>query len=273
LDGTALSTAVATGNSYQIGGDYFTGVGDVSFGDSPGDPHFTSAGGSPISPHAFCLAMTFNPTEPFTMGLQRPSASPASFIYGAEVGAFNYASWIQRPAVNGQATEFAIHHRCPTGDLPGPPISNINSSAILSYGPTAVANTWQRYAPPLSVLQFTTPLGGVTTFTGSITSGILTVTSFTGPGFDSGLLITGTGVDAGTYISNNSGGQNGNGTYTVLKNVGAATSNATTFTDGKAYGTNSYKWQIKVTGSSNQGRTTYYDDIASIRSNSVAAGA
>lgn len=272
LDGTALSSTVAAGNTYQIGGDYFTGVGDVSFGQAAGSPAFTSAGGSPVSPHTFCLGMTHDATTG-NMGLQRPSASPAAFIYGLEVGAFNYATWSQRPATTGQGNEFAIHHRCPTGDLPGPPISNISSAQMTSYGPSPVANTWQSYFVPLSALQFTTPLGGQTAFTGSISGGILTVTSYTGPGFDSGVFITGTGVDAGTYISNNSGGQNGIGTYTVLKNNGVATSNASTFTDGKAYGTNFYKGQYKVVGTTFANQTTYYDDIATVRVNTLAPGA
>lgn len=272
LDGNAFSSAVTNTTTFQIGGDYFNGVGDVSFGQAGGSPAFTSAGGSPISPHAFCLGMTHDGTTG-NMGLQRPSASPAGFIYGAEVGAYNYTAWSQRPATTGQGNEFAIHHRCPTGDLPGPPVSNISSGAMTSYGPSPVANTWQDYVVPLSALQFSTPSTGFTTFTGSITGGILTVTSFTGPGFDSGVFITGTGVDAGTYISNNSGGQTGNGTYTVLKNSGAATSNASTFTNGKAYGTNYYKGQFKVVGSTFANQTTYYDNICSVRSNSVAPGA
>lgn len=253
-----------SGHNYQIGGDYFSGVGDVSFGQALGSPAFTNSGGSPVAPHTFCLGMTHDGTAG-NMGLQRPSASPDGFIYGLEIGAFNYSTWNQRPATTGQGNEFAIHHRCPTGDLPGPPVSNISSSAMLSYGPSPLANTWQSYKVPLSVLQFTTPLGGRTTFTGSITGGVLTVTSFSGPGFDSGVFITGTGVDAGTYISNNSGGQNGNGTYTVLKNAGAATSNASTFTDGKAFGTNFYKGQYKVVGTTFANQTTYYDDICSTR--------
>lgn len=273
LDGNAFSSAVTNTTTFQIGGDYFNGVGDVSFGQAGGSPAFTSAGGSPVSPHTFCLGMTHDGTTG-NMGLQRPSASPAGFIYGAEVGPFNYAVWSQRPATTGQPVEFAIHHRCPTGDLPGPPVSNISYATMTGsgYGPATVANTWQTYTVPLSALQFSTPLGGVTSFTGSISGGILTVTSFTGPGFDSGVFITGTGVDAGTYISNNSGGQTGNGTYTVLKNAGAATSNAATFTDGKATGTNFYKGQYKVVGSTFANQTTYFDDICSIRSNSVAAG-
>lgn len=274
LDGNPFASPVTNGATFQIGGDYFNGVGDVSFGQAAGSPAFTSAGGSPVAPHTFCLGMTHDGTTG-NMGLQRPSASPAAFIYGAEVGAFNYAVWNQRPATTGQPVEFAIHHRCPTGDLPGPPITNISYATMTGsgYGPATIANTWQSYAVPYSAVQFTTPLGGVTTFTGSITNGILTVTTFSGPGFDSGLFLSGTGVDAGSYISNNSGGQNGNGTYTVLKNVGAATSNAATFTDGKAHGTNSYKWQIKVVGTTFANQTTYYDDIASVRSNTVAPGA
>lgn len=271
LDGNAFGAAVGA-EAYQIGGDYFNGVGDVSFGQAAGSPAFTSTGGSPVAPHTFCLGMTHDATTN-NMGLQRPSASPAGFIYGLEIGAFNYAVWSQRPASTGQGNEFAIHHRCPTGDLPGPPVSNISSAAMTSYGPSPVANTWQQYFVPLSALQFTTPAGGQTTFTGSISGGILTVTSFTGPGFDSGVFITGTGVDAGTYISNNSGGQTGNGTYTVLKNAGVATSNAATFTDGKAYGTNFYKGQYKVVGTTFANQTTYYDDIASTRVNTLGPGA
>jgi len=273
LDGNAFSSGVAASTAYQIGGDYFNGVGDVSFGQAAGSPAFTSAGGSPVAPHTFCLGMTHDATTG-NMGLQRPSASPAGFIYGLEVGAFNYSTWQQRSPTAGSYTEFAIHHRCPTGDLPGPPVSNISGTAMVSngYGPAQVANTWQGFTVPLSVLQFTTPAGGQTTFTGSISGGILTVTSFTGPGFDSGVFITGTGVDSGTYISNNSGGGTGNGTYTVLKNSGAATSNASTFTNGKAYGTNFYKGQYKVVGSGFANQTWYYDDIAVVRVNTQAAG-
>lgn len=269
LNGAAFISAVTNGTSYQIGGDYFNGVGDVSFGQAAGSPAFTDPGGSPVSPHTFCLRMTHDASTSNNMGLQRPSASPAGFIYGLEIGAFNYAVWNQRSPTSGSYTEFAIHHRGPPGDLAGPH-TNISGSGMVSsgYGPAQIANTWQSFTVPLAALQFSTPSTGVTTFTGSISGSTLTVTSISGPGIDNGCWITGTGVPTATYI-NPTPGQTGVGTYGVAGTGIPAT--VPTFTDGKAWATNMYKGQYKVVGSF-ANLIWYYDDIGWVRSNLVAPG-
>lgn len=268
LDGNALGSAISSGNTYQIGGDYFNGVGDVSFGKSA--ISFTSTGGSPVAPHAFCLALTHDATASDTMGLQRPSASPAGFIYGLEVGAFNYAIWTQRPDQNGMVTEFAVHHRGPPGDLAGPH-TNIDGTAILSYGPSPLANTWQTYKVPLSAIQFSSPAGGITTFSFSLTGSTLTVSNIAGPGLDNGVWITGTGIPTGTYIQPTPG-QSGNGTYGVA-GAGIPVGSTVSGNDGQGWSTNWYKGQYKDVSHNDANQVVYYDDIGWVRSNSVAAGA
>jgi hypothetical protein len=269
LDGNAFSGAVTNGTTFQIGGDYFNGVGDVSFGKASID--FTNAGGSPVSPHNFCLQIVHDNTNG-VLGLQRPSASPAGFIYGLEIGAFNYAVWTQRTPVSGNITEFAMHHRGPPGDLAGP-LTNINATAMVSngYGPTSVANTWQGYGVPLSAIQVNTPLGGVTTFDGSITNSTLTVTAIhSGPGIDNGCWLEASGLSAKPYV-NPTPGQTGAGTF-GLAGPGIPVTGTVTITNGKAYGSNMYKSQYKFIGNfANQ--IFYFDDIGWVRTTSVAAGA
>lgn len=254
--------ASTSGHGYQIGGDYFSGVGDLSFGIVvPND--FANAGGSPIAPHAFCLKMTHDATGSDNAALQRPSASPASFIYGAEIGAFNYTQFNQRPSLTNQAGGFALHHRGPIGDLAGPH-TFIDSVAILAYGPTPVANTWATYKIPFSAIQCSSPLGGVTNFSGSITGSTLTVTSIaSGPGIDNGCWITGTGVPTATYV-NPSPSQTGVGTYTVA-GAGIPVTGTVSFTNGQAWATNWYKGQY-YDRANVAGNVTYLDDIGHTRS-------
>jgi hypothetical protein len=271
LDGNAFSSAVTNGTAFQIGGDYFGGVGDVSFGQAAGSPAFTSSGGSPVSPHAFCLGMTHDASASDNMGLQRPSASPAGFIYGLEIGAYNYAVWNQRSPVSGSYTEYAMHHRGPVGDLAGPH-TGINGANMVSlgYGPAQVANTWQPFAVPTSAIQCSSPAGGVTTFNFSVTGSTLTASGMTGPGIDDGCWITGTGLPAAGYV-NPTPNQTGNGQYTIV-GAGYPVSGTITGTDGKAWGTNMYKGQYKVVGSF-ANLTWDYDNIGWVRSNTVAPGA
>lgn len=275
LDGNQFSSPVSNGNAFQIGGDYFNGVGDVSFGKSAID--FTNAGGSPVSPHDFCLLLQHDGTTG-NMGLQRPSASPAGFIYGLEIGAYNYAVWNQRSPTSGSYTEFAIHHRCPSGDLPNPPIANIAGSTMVSqgYGPAQVSNTWQNFKVPLSVLTFSTPASGKTTFSFTLNGSTLTVSGIAGPGMDNGTWVTGTGIPTGTFILNAPGGGangiSGNGSYTV-SGAGIPVGGPVSASDGQGWATNMYKGQYKVVGSSFANLTWFYDDIGWVRSNSLAAGA
>lgn len=268
LDGSALSPAVATGNLYQIGGDYFTGVGDVSFGKASID--FVNTGGSPVAPHAFCLQLVHDNTGG-NLGLQRPSGSPAGFIYGLEIGAFNYAVWNQRTPVSGTFTEYAMHHRGPPGDLAGP-LTNISAAAMVSngYGPAQVANTWQSFAVPESGIQDTSPLTGPTTFSFTLTSSTLAVSGISGPGIDNGCWITGTGIPTGTYV-NPTPGQTGNGNYTVA-GAGIPVGSPVSASNGKAWGTNMYKGQYKMVSGAFANLIFYFDDIGWVRSNSVPAG-
>jgi hypothetical protein len=270
LDGTALTTAPAAGNAYQIGGDYFTGVGDVSFGNVPPN-NFTSTSGSPVAPHAFCLAMTHDANAGDNMALQRPSASPAGFIYGLEIGAFNYAVWNQRGPVSGTYTQYAMHHRGPVGDLAGPH-TIIDPSTMVSagYGPAQVANTWQHFSVPTAAIQCSSPAGGVTAFSFSVTGSTLTASGVRGPGIDNGCWITGTGLPAAGYV-NPTPSQTGNGTYTIV-GTGYPVTGTITGSDGKAWGSNMYKGQYAVIG--NLANLVFnLDDVGWVRSNSVAPGA
>ncbi len=276
LDGNPFSSTVTNGTAFQIGGDYFNGVGDVSFGQAAGSPAFTDPGGSPVSPHSFCLRMTHDASGSDNMGLQRPSASPAGFIYGLEIGAYNYAVWNQRSPVSGSYTEFAIHHRCPLGDLPNPPVANISGGTMVSagYGPAQTVNTWQSFKVPLSVLSFSTPASGKTSFSFMLNGSTLTVSGISGPGLDNGTWITGIGIPTGTFIlsspGNGANGVSGNGVYTV-SGAGIPVGSPVSGSNGQGWATNMYKGQYKVVGSF-ANLIWYYDDIGWVRNNLLAAG-
>jgi hypothetical protein len=165
------------------------------------------------------------------------------------IGAFNYLQFDLSPGYAGQAWDCAAFTRAPPGDV----TSHVNLSDIHSLGYIAAPSvgTWATAKIPLSVLMFSTPGNGITTFHGTIASGVLTVTSIdSGPGIDAPCWIgtpgnaTTPGATAGVWVSATPG-QTAAGTYTLTMGNSGTPPDVSTSTQFTARRTNFYKTAIK----------------------------
>lgn len=167
--------------------------------------------------------------------LQAPSYSPGTWIYGMEGGGFKYLYFSIKPTVASTQFLLSFHSRGTPGDI-GQPFITLD---ISSYGPAPTSGVWGNYKVPLNDLGF-----GTATFTGSITGGVMTASSWSGCPMDSGGWITWSGQTTPTQIQSTPS-QTGNGTYGVAGTTSQG-SIAMTYTRS-----NFYKINIKRQGGSN----------------------
>lgn len=146
-------------------------------------------------------------------GFQPPTFSPGTWTYGAEVGAFNYLNVTCKPINSSQAWNIACLSRGPPGDVFPHILLN-----LLNYGPAPQAGVWATYKIPLADFGF-----GVCNFTGSISGGVLAVSSPSGSPMDCVGWISGANIATPTWISATPG-QSGAGNYTVTGQSSAASS-------------------------------------------------
>lgn len=164
--------------------------------------------------------------------IQAPSYSPGTWIYGMEGGAFKYLYFTLKPTVSAASFLLSFHSRGTPGDI-GQPFITLD---ISNYGPTPTSGVWANYKVPLNDLGF-----GVATFTGSITAGTMTASSWSGCPMDSGGWITWSGQSTPTQIQQTPS-QTGNGTYGV---AGTASQSSIAMQYNRS---NFYKINIKRNG-------------------------
>lgn len=242
------NSAPPSGNWQTLtGGNYCSGIGDLSFG---GNFVYTDTTGAPVGGGTDILC-TNTAGNGLVCGLQFPTGTPAMWNYGAEIGWANYFAFDFKPTVAAQQMDFAIFSRGPPGDVASRTnLGNFTNSGL--YGPIPQVGVWGSYKIPLSAHFFTTSLGGITTFTGSITAGVLAVSAIlSGPGIDPTCWIaaagssTTTGATAGVWVSSTPG-QSGAGNYNLTMGTAGTPPNVSSSTM-TCRRTNFYKTALKNT--------------------------
>ena len=267
---TAHTNQTPPNSTYWValtGGNYNSGVGDLSFGGV-----FTYNAADPVGGGS-CLDCNNTSTTGNVCGLQMPSGTPLTQNYGAEVGWANYVNFDMYASVSNQQMDLAWFSRCPEQNgFGGDVTSHINLSNFTNsglYGGPCVANTWVTFKVPISALAFTTPSSGITTLTGAITSGTLTASSVVGA-IDPACWLANAGSNVTTGATSGvwpgaTPSQTGNGTYSNII-MGLPTGSGLTgpappnvsSSSMTAKRSNSYKTAIKNTTANSWKIRNYY---------------